>query len=231
MAKTILIGGFGPGISNAVAQKFGAEGFAVALVARNAERLAAGVKELESKGIRAAAFPADLSDPAAVAAVVAKAREALGPIGIVQWTAYDGGAGDLLAADAAAVRRVLDIPVVCLLAAVKAALPDLKAAKDGAVLVINGALGYFDAATDATAVKWGAMGLAVANAAKHKLVGLLSQKLKSDGVYVGEAMVAGLVKGTGFEGNNSQGTIEPSTVADKLWSIYRARNEVTADIH
>jgi NAD(P)-dependent dehydrogenase (short-subunit alcohol dehydrogenase family) len=38
MSKTILIAGYGPGISDAVARKFGAEGFAVALAARNEAR-------------------------------------------------------------------------------------------------------------------------------------------------------------------------------------------------
>jgi len=43
MSKSTVIVGFGPGISTAVAGKFGAEGFSVALVARSPERLDAGV--------------------------------------------------------------------------------------------------------------------------------------------------------------------------------------------
>ena len=41
MSKTIVVVGFGPGISTAVADKFGAEGFSVALVARTLDRHAA----------------------------------------------------------------------------------------------------------------------------------------------------------------------------------------------
>jgi NADP-dependent 3-hydroxy acid dehydrogenase YdfG len=44
MTKTILIGGYGPGISNAVAERFGAEGFSVALAARNADPCITGYK-------------------------------------------------------------------------------------------------------------------------------------------------------------------------------------------
>lgn len=60
MFKTIVVVGFGPGISTAVARKFGAEGFAVALVARNEGlppeegRLAERVAALKAKGIAAA---------------------------------------------------------------------------------------------------------------------------------------------------------------------------------
>src|ERR1700680_4437660 len=102
MTKTILVCGYGPGISNAVAERFGAEGFSVALAARSAERLAAGVKALEAKGIRAAGAPPSLADPAAAQALVGKVRETLGPITALAWSAYSAGAGDLLAADLAA---------------------------------------------------------------------------------------------------------------------------------
>jgi len=228
MSKTILVGGYGPGISTAVAEKFGAEGFQVALVGRSADKLAAGVKALEAKKIKAAAFPADLSDAAAAAALVTKVRENLGPITVIEWTAYTNAAGDLLTADTATIQRELAIATTSLLAVVRAALPELKTQKDAALLVVNGGLGYFDANTDAMAVQWGSMGLAVANAAKHKLVGLLSQKLKGDGIYVGEAMVLGTVKGTAWD--QGQANVDPKTVAGKLWELYRARTDVTAEI-
>lgn len=225
MAKTILVCGFGPGISTSIAEKFGKQGFSVALVARNAERLAAGVRSLEAMGIRAAAFPTDLADPVAVTSVVADARAKLGPIAVVQWNAYAGGAGDLLSADVAALRQIFDIPVTSLLAAVQAALPDLRKEKDSAILVTNGGLGLIDPQVDAMAVKWGAMDLAVANAAKHKLVGLLSAKLKPEGIYVGEVIVLASVKGTAWDDGSAK--IEAATVANKFWDIYGARSEVS----
>src|SRR5579871_1003492 len=126
MSKTIVVVGFGPGVSTAVAEKFGAEGFAVALVARTETRLAEGVAALKAKGIAAAAFVADASDPASVRGAVGKARSALGPIGAIHWNAYGGAdAGDLLVAEPAAVRGVFDVAVVGLLAAVQEALQDL----------------------------------------------------------------------------------------------------------
>src|SRR3954468_23915038 len=104
MAKTIIVGGFGPGISSAVAERFGAEGFAVALVARNTDRLAEGVAALTAKGIKAVAFPADLGVPAAVKTMIGQVRQTFGPISALHWNAYGGaGAGDLLTADVPAV--------------------------------------------------------------------------------------------------------------------------------
>jgi NADP-dependent 3-hydroxy acid dehydrogenase YdfG len=228
MSKTILVCGYGPGISNAVAERFGAEGFQVALAARNGDRLATGVKALEAKGIRAAGFATDLADPTAAQALPGKVREKLGPVTVVEWNPYSVGAGDLLAADPAEIRGALDIAITSLLAVVRGALPDLKQQKDAAVLIINGGFGYADPQVDAAGVQFNAMGLSVANAAKHKLAGLLAKKLQPDGIYVGEAMVMGTVKGTAYD--TGQGTIAPSKVAGKLWDLYRARAAITGEI-
>jgi len=228
MAKTVVVVGYGPGVSNAVAEKFGAEGFAVALVARNQERLAAAVEAFNAKGVAAAACPADASDPAAIAVAIGKAREALGPIGAIHWNAYGGGAGDLATAAPAEVRSVFDVAVVGLLAAAQAALPDLKAAGDGAVLVTNGAFGELNPQIDALAVNLKSMGLAVANAAKHKLVGVLAERLKGEGVYVGEVMIAGLVKGTAFDSGGP--AIDPARIAGEFWRLYKARDELYARV-
>ena len=228
MSKTIVVVGFGPGISTAMADRFGAEGFAVALIARKEERLAEGVRALQAKGVAAAGFPADAGDPAAIRAALGKARAALGSLTVIHWNAYGGAeAGDLMTADPAAVRGVFDVAVVGLLAAVQEALPDMKAASDGAVLVTNGAFGYPIQQMDALAISLKTMGIGLGNAAKHKLVGLLSERLKPDGVYVGEVMVAGGVKGTPFGGDSG---IEPSTIANRFWELYQARDEVRARV-
>jgi NADP-dependent 3-hydroxy acid dehydrogenase YdfG len=224
MAKTIVVVGYGPGVSNAVAEKFGAEGFSVALVARTEARLADGVAALRAKGVAAAAVPADASDPDRIAAAIGQARAALGPISAIHWNAYGGGgAGDLIAAEPAAVQAAFDVAIVGLLAAVKAALPDLKAGGDGAVLVTNGAFGDLNPQIDALAVGLKSMGLAMANAAKHKLVGLLAARLKEEEVFVGEVMIAGAVKGTGFDTGGP--AIDPARIAGEFWRLYQGRGE------
>ncbi len=229
MAKTIVVVGYGPGVSNAVAETFGAQGFAVALVARNGERLAGGVEALKAKGVAAAAFPADAGDPDAIVAAIGDARKALGPIGAIHWNAYGGRiGGDLATAGPAEVRSIFDVAVVGLVAAVQASLADLKAAGDGAVLITNGAYGELNPMMDVFAVSQKNMGLAVANAAKHKLVGLLSERLKADGVYVGEVMIAGAVRGTGFD--NGGPTIDPARIAGEFWRLHSQRDELYARV-
>ncbi len=198
MSKTIVVVGYGPGISNAVAEKFGGAGYSVGLVARSEDKLAAAVKTLTSKGITSAAFPANAGDPASIRAALGKAR-GLGAITVLHWNASDGAAGDFLTEDPLKIRAVFDTSVVGLVAAVQEVLPDLKKAEgSNGVLITNGAFGDVDPVMDKLAIP-GSMGLALANGAKHKLVGLLAERLKTEGVYVGEVVVAGTVKGTRWD--------------------------------
>jgi NADP-dependent 3-hydroxy acid dehydrogenase YdfG len=233
MAQTILVVGYGPGISAAVAEKFGAEGFSVALVARSEAHLSPGVESLRKRGVTAAAFAADARDSTAMRTVVEKARAELGPVAVVEWTAYSGAVRDLLAADAADVHGLFDVAVVGFLATIRAALPDLQQTK-GAVLVANGGFGNIDPKTDGYVVKTGAMGLALSDAVKDKLVGLLSERLKRDGVYVGEVIVAGPVQGTAIEktglGKELGAAIEPARIADTFWGLLERRDEIRARV-
>jgi NAD(P)-dependent dehydrogenase (short-subunit alcohol dehydrogenase family) len=222
MKKVLVVFGYGPGISKAVAEKFGAEGFAVALVARNRERLDAGVASLVAEGIDAAAFVGEAGDPVAVRRVIAEVRSRFGPITAIEWTAYGVAAGDVTTAGVDEVRAIFDVPIVGLLAAVQEALPDLKQSA-GAVLVTNGGLGFFDDAIDRMGVEWNVMGLSIANSAKHKLMRLLSHRLKADGIFAGEVIVTGTVKGTAFD--QGQGTIDATDVANAHWRLYTTRDQ------
>jgi NAD(P)-dependent dehydrogenase (short-subunit alcohol dehydrogenase family) len=227
MSKTIIVVGFGPGISTGVAETFGAKGFNVALVGRSKERLDAGVAALKAKGITAAAFVADAGDPTAIGKTVGEVRSSLGGIAAVQWNAYgDGRGGDLTAATAGEIGGIFDVAINGLLAAVQAALPDLKANK-GAVLITNGAFGDLDPQIDQYAVGSNNMGLALANTAKHKLVGLLSAKLKGDGIYVGEVTIAGSIKDTAWAVGNPN-PIEQSRVGEAFFDLYDKRTETYA---
>lgn len=224
MSQTIVVCGHGPGISDAVARRFGAGGFQVALVARNAERLGDASKRLSGAGVKALAFPCDLGDAGAVTAMIGDVRGALGPISAVHWNAYGSSAGDLTVAAPVELQRNIDISVTGLLAAVQASLPDLKAAK-GAVLVTGGGFCFYDPNVDAAAVAAKAMGLAVAKAAQHKLVGVLAKRLEREGVFVGEVVVLGLVKGTAFDQGNA--TLDPHAIAARFWELHGKRDQTS----
>jgi len=226
MSKTIVICGYGPGISDAVARKFGAEGYQVALVARRADKLEAGVSALKEKGIQAAAFATDLGDAKAVTAMIAAVRAQLGAISVLHYNAYTGGSGDLLSASAEGLRRSFDVSVGGLVAAVQASHADLKAEK-GAVLITGGGFCLYDPRIDAMATQFQAADLAIGKAAQHKLTGLLAAKLKADDIYVGEVVVMGMVKGTAFDAGNA--SLDANDIAAKFWELFGSRS--TLSVH
>jgi len=227
MAKgTIVVAGHGPGISDAVARRFGREGYNVAIVARNTARLTDAAEALGKAGIHAKPFPCDLGDSAGVRKMLVDVKAALGPVTVLHWNAYLGAAGDLTTAKPNELPMAMDVAVNGLIAAVQEALPDLEAHK-GAVLVTGGGLAFSDAQVDAAAVQWGAMGLAITKAAQHKATGLLHKKLESKGIYVGEVVVLGMVKGTAFDSGNA--TLNAADVADKFWELFEMRAPATVN--
>lgn len=229
MSKTIIVAGYGVGISDGVARRFGKEGFKVALVARNAEKVTTAASALSKEKIEAKGFAVDLGDPAAVTKLIADVRSSLGPVTVLHWNAYTLGAGDLLTADPSELRKVFDVSVTGLVAAVQASLPDLKAqGKDAAVLVTGGGFAFYDPNIDTVATQYSAMGLAVSKAAQHKTVGLLHQKLKGDGIYVGEVVVTGSIQGTVFDQGNAN--LSGDQVAERFWQMYTQRHEATTNI-
>lgn len=227
MAKTLVIVGFGPGNATAVAEKFGAEGFSIALVGRDKDRLAAGVSALKARGITASAFQGDAAEPGEMRAALDKIRAELGSINVINWNAALGSAdgGDILTADPTAVRRVFDVAVFGLLATVNEVLLDLKNAGDGAILITNGGFGDLAPEADETAIKLNVMGIALANAAKNKLAGLLAQRLKGDGIYVGEVIIYGAVKRSPTDNG-----VDPTSVANAFWDLYRSRSNLRARV-
>jgi NAD(P)-dependent dehydrogenase (short-subunit alcohol dehydrogenase family) len=78
--KTVLVTGASYGLGEATARKLGAAGATVLLVARSADKLAALAA---SSGGRAVAYPADLTDLTAVAALAKKLTENHGPMDVV----------------------------------------------------------------------------------------------------------------------------------------------------
>ena len=229
MKRTILVCGHGPGISDAVARRFGREDFSVAIVARNGERLAAAENALKESGVTAKAFVCDLGDTDAVRKLVQDVRAALGPITVLHWNAYLlKEAPDLTTAPSEELRRSVDVTLHGFIAAVQEALPDLQAQK-GALLVTAGALALQTPRADAAAVHLRMMGLSVAKSAQYKATALLRTKLAPD-VYVGEVIIRGIVKGTphgDFAAAIPAGvqTIDPVDVAEHFWNLSQSRTE------
>lgn len=83
--KVIVVVGAGPGIGAAVARRFGAEGYDVALIARSADHLDELGTELQAVGVTAGWTAVDIADADALAAAVTRFGGHLGRIDAVHF--------------------------------------------------------------------------------------------------------------------------------------------------
>lgn len=81
--KTVLVTGASFGVGEATARKLGAAGATVLVVARSVDRLHELVASINAGGGKAVAYPADLTDEAAVAALTKQIGEEHGALDIV----------------------------------------------------------------------------------------------------------------------------------------------------
>ncbi|MCG8504310.1 MAG: SDR family NAD(P)-dependent oxidoreductase, partial [Sphingomonadales bacterium] len=86
MSKVAVIVGVGPGNGAAFARRFTAEGYAVALLARDEARLVEFEKEISGSK----AYACDVTEPAEIKAVFAAITADLGPVDML---VYNAGAG------------------------------------------------------------------------------------------------------------------------------------------
>lgn len=134
--KVVLITGAAAGIGEATAQLLVAEGARVALVDRDEQAVRAVAASLDG---RAAAFVADVCDPAAVADTTALAIDRFGGIDVVVANAgIVGPVATFAATDADEFERVIEVNILGAARTVRAALPSV-VERNGYVLVIASA--------------------------------------------------------------------------------------------
>jgi len=139
MQRTVLVTGGGSGIGRATCLAAARTGAPVAVVDRNGEGAQETAALVDKAGGRAEAFPCDVADDAAVAAVVADAITRLGPIGGVVTAAGIFYGPELRPAHEVSVEdfvRVLQVNLVGTFSAIKHALPSMMEQGGGAIVTI-----------------------------------------------------------------------------------------------
>ncbi|OWV01489.1 short-chain dehydrogenase [Micromonospora wenchangensis] len=187
--RTLAVVGAGPGLAMGGARVFGAHGYRVGLVARGAAGLADRVRDLSGLGIRSAAFPADVRDPAALTAALDALAARLGPVDVLEYGPDPRSAGitGALRTTAASATDQFDLIVRGALTAVGHVLPAMLDRGDGALLLTTGASSVVPMPV------LGNVGVAMAGLRHWALS--VAPELASRGVYVGTVTVATAVGG------------------------------------
>ncbi|QJD86036.1 SDR family NAD(P)-dependent oxidoreductase [Cohnella herbarum] len=211
MSKQLLvIVGAGPGVSAAVARKFGSEGFRIALIARNQASLDALSKELRDRDIDTYSVTADASKTESIQEAFKDIREQYGVPDALLYNAAAISASKVTQLDEQRLIDDFKVSVVGALTSVKQVAADFAERKEGTILITGGGLALHPNPDYAS--------LSIGKAGVRSLAYSLAQELKPHNVYVGTVTIGGYVsKGTFFD---------PDRIAEEYWNLYLKRDEV-----
>jgi len=202
--STIVIVGMGPGVSAAVARRFGKEGFKVVAMARRAGALKTEIDALAAAGIAAQAEVADAADPPSLAAALGRVAAVHGTPDVLVYNAAGGRYKPLAELATAELLADLQVSIGGALAATQAVLPGMKARGSGTLLFTGGGFAFEPMPAMAS--------LGVGKAGLRNLAFSLFGDLKDSGIHAATVTICGLVKpGTAFD---------PDRIAESYWHLH-----------
>lgn len=219
---TLVIIGYGSGVSASVARRFGQAGLRVALASRTAAKVEAGARQLRSEGIQAGAFVVDASSLSSIERLITREVPAsLGPVRVVHHNINYWPSGSRITdVTPDALQSMHGLCVGGLVVAASAALPQLRAWPSGtaSVLVTNGGAGL---ASKAAAYSETMAGGFLCNAEKKEASRVLGLQLAREGIQLGEVVIAAMVSREA----GAEHAVHPDRVADAFWSLHTQRTD------
>ena len=176
-----VITGVGPGTGASLSRRFAAGGYRVAMLARNAERLAALEKEIPG----AQAFPCDVSDPLQVKNAAAAIVRDLGEPSVVIHNAVGGAFGTFLDIDPQILNQNFQTNTMGLLYLAQAFVPGMIARGQGALIATGN--------TSAQRGRAGFAGFAPTKAAQRILAEAIARDAGPKGVHVAYVVIDAVI--------------------------------------
>jgi NAD(P)-dependent dehydrogenase (short-subunit alcohol dehydrogenase family) len=197
----LLLIGAGPGVGAGVVRRFGREGFRSTLISRGDTEVAS---ELRSDGLEIDAIAADIEDLDGYRKTLERIFSVGGAPGVVVYNAALPDPGQILDTTVERLRTAHDVDVIGAVIAAQVAVPVLRAAGGGTLLVTSG--GFADNPVPALA------SLSIGKAALRSAQTLVAAGVGEDGIHAATVTIVGAVKpGTAFD---------PDNIAELFWSAH-----------
>jgi NAD(P)-dependent dehydrogenase (short-subunit alcohol dehydrogenase family) len=211
LTPVALVTGVGPGTGAAIARRFAAGGHAVAMLARDRDRL--GALEREIAGARA--YPCDVTDEAALDRALEAVRADLGAPSVVVHNAVGGAFGTFLDVDPAVLEQNFRVNVMALLHLARRVAPAMIAAGRGAIVVTGN--------TSALRGKANFAGFAPTKAAQRILAESIARDVGPKGVHVAYVTIDAVIDLAWtrrmFPDAPDDFFITPAAIADEIWHV------------
>ncbi|AFY69052.1 short-chain dehydrogenase/reductase SDR [Thalassoporum mexicanum PCC 7367] len=217
VAKVAMVVGVGPGLGAAIAKKFALGGFAVAIIARDAEKLSDLKTEINHDGGIAVPFAADITDPDAVVAISDRIKTELGAPEVLIYNAGAFAMKGILELEPAMFEQSWRVNCFGAFLAVQQVLPEMLEKGSGSIL--------FTGAT--AALRGGAKfaSLAVGKFGLRALAQSLAREFGSQGIHVAHIIIDGMINTARVRemvGDRDPATLlDPAAIADAYWQIYQ----------
>ena len=187
--------GAGPGVSMAVARRFGSAGYRVALVARNANAVLRFASELESAGIEGHGFPGDAADELSLRKAFDDIHASVGPTEVLVYNAFAIHPANPSVLQPAQLVHDFRVNVVGALISAQIVINHMKTVSRGTILFTGGGL--------ALEPQPGVSSLAIGKAAIRNLAFSLHEELTPSHIHVATVTICGYVQeGTRFSSGN-----------------------------
>lgn len=212
MTKLAVITGVGPGTGAAMARRFHAGGYSVAMLARSDDRL----RELESELPNAWGVACDVADAEALARALAlvQARFQTSPAVVIH-NAVAGAFGTFRDIDPAVLERNFQVNVMALLHLARWAAPLMDQAGQGVILATGN--------TSALRGRSNFAGFAPTKAAQRILAESMARDLGPKGIHVGYLLVDAVIDLAWTRARYPDATddffISPANIADEAWHL------------
>ncbi|MFG6444130.1 SDR family NAD(P)-dependent oxidoreductase [Microbacterium sp. P06] len=209
---TLAIVGAGAGLGAAVARRFGAEGFDIALISRDQGRVDALADGLTAEGFTARGYAANVRDSASLAAVLDRAGQELGPIEVLQYSPLPQKEflRPVLETTPADLLGAFEFSIAAPVAAVHQVLQGMRFLGRGTVLFVNGGSAVRPVAQYA--------GTSIAFAGQSAYGQMIHDTLADDGIHVGQLIIPGAITA----GHPQK---DPTVLADTLWTMHSERGD------
>lgn len=208
---SIAIVGAGSGLGAAVARRFAAEGYSIALISRHQERVDAVAAQLSAAGATALGYAANVRDPNQLRSALERGAADLGTIEVLQYSpvpqreflqnVMDTTVDDL--------RGAVEFSIYGPVTAVDQVLPGMRSLGRGTLLFVNGG----SAARPNAAVG----GTSVGFAGESAYASMLHTALADEGVHVGQLIIPGGIR-------PGHPTHDPDVLAERLWKMHADRD-------
>ena len=142
MSKIVVITGAGAGVGRATATEFARQGYDVALLSRDRDRLEHAAAELRRFGVRALPIPTDVADADAVEAAADRTEAELGPIDVWVNVAMATVFAPVSKLTAAEFERGTRVTYLGQVHGTMSALARMRQRNRGTIVNVGSALGY-----------------------------------------------------------------------------------------